>query len=186
MARAFPAIGYTRTAIALHWVVAFGIFGTFSLGLYMHELALSPTKLKLYSYHKWAGVTIFLLMLVRLTWRATHPAPPLPDHMPRWQRLAAHSIHHLLYLLILAIPLTGWLMSSAKGFQTVWFGVLPLPDLLDKSKELGEALSEVHEALNFGMAALVVAHVGAAVKHHLVDRDNVLARMLPFLNKAAR
>ncbi len=186
MAKAFPAIGYTRTAIALHWAVAFGIFGTFALGLYMHELPLSPTKLKLYSYHKWAGVTIFLLMLVRLAWRATHRTPPLPDHMPHWQRLAAHSIHHLLYLLILAIPLTGWLMSSAKGFQTVWFGVLPLPDLLDKNKELGDALSEVHEALNFGMAALVVAHVGAALKHHLVDRDDVLARMLPFLNKAAQ
>ncbi|MBK8338225.1 MAG: cytochrome b [Sterolibacteriaceae bacterium] len=186
MALASRAIGYTRTAIALHWVVALGIFGAFSLGLYMHELPLSPTKLKLYSYHKWAGVTIFLLMLARLAWRATHPAPPLPGHMPRWQRLAAHSIHHLLYLLILAIPLTGWLMSSAKGFQTVWFGVLPLPDLLDKNKELGETLAEVHEALNFGMAALVIAHVGAAVKHHLVDRDDVLARMLPFLNRAAQ
>jgi cytochrome b561 len=74
-------------------------------------------------------------------------------------------------------------MSSAKGFQTVWFGVLPLPDLLDKSKELGDLLKEVHEALNFGMAGLVLAHLGAALKHHVIDRDDVLARMLPFLSK---
>lgn len=179
---------YTKTAVALHWLVAFGIFGAFSLGLYMHELPLSPTKLRLYSYHKWAGVTIFLFALVRLAWRATHPAPPLPGDMPPWQRVAAHAIHHLLYVLILAVPLTGWLMSSAKGFQTVWFGLLPLPDLLAKNKELGETLALVHQALNFGMAALVIAHVGAAIKHHIVDRDDILARMLPFLtnNKAVQ
>ena len=82
---------------------------------------------------------------------------------------------------MLAIPLSGWLMSSALGFQTVWFGVLPLPDLLAKDKELGETLKLVHMSLNFGLAALVVAHVGAAVKHHLIDRDDILSRMLPFL-----
>ena len=90
--------------------------------------------------------------------------------------------HLLLYVLLVAIPLTGWLMSSAKGFQTVWFGVLPLPDLLDKNKELGDTLALVHKSLNFSMAALVIAHVGAAVKHHVVDHDGILARMLPFLN----
>ena len=182
MTKTAAANGYTGIAIALHWLVALAIFGAFSLGLYMQDLPLSPTKLKLYSYHKWTGVTIFLLMLVRLAWRATHPAPPLPEHMPQWQRVAASSIHHLFYLLIVAIPLTGWLMSSAKGFPTVWFGVLPLPDLLDKNKELGDTLALVHKSLNFGMAALVIAHVGAAVKHHVVDRDDILGRMLPFLN----
>ena len=182
MPQSAAAGSYTTTAVALHWLVALGVFGAFSLGLYMHELPLSPTKLKLYSYHKWAGVTIFLLALIRLGWRATPPAPPLPDHMPRWQRMAAHATHHLLYVLIVAIPLTGWLMSSAKGFQTVWFGVLPLPDLLDKNKELGDTLALVHKTLNLSMAALVSAHVGAALKHHLVDRDDVLARMLPFVN----
>lgn len=182
MPKVAAADSYTRIAIALHWLVALGLFGAFSLGLYMHELPLSPTKLKLYSYHKWAGVTIFLLALVRLIWRATHPAPPLPDRLPHWQRISAHAIHHLLYFLIVAIPLTGWLMSSAKGFQTVWFGVLPLPDLLAKNKELGDTLALVHQTLNFGMAALVLAHVGAAIKHHVVDRDDILARMLPFLN----
>ncbi|MDQ5879504.1 MAG: hypothetical protein QG638_2240, partial [Pseudomonadota bacterium] len=87
--------------------------------------------------------------------------------------------HHLLYLLMIAIPLSGWLMSSAKGFQTVWFGVLPLPDLLDKNKELGDLLQAVHKFLNYSLAGLVLAHAGAALKHHLIDRDDVLARMLP-------
>ena len=85
----------------------------------------------------------------------------------------------LLYLLMFAVPLSGWLMSSAKGFQTVWFGLLPLPDLLSKNVELGKLLAEVHELLNFTMAALVIAHLGAALKHHFIDRDDVLTRMLP-------
>ena len=100
--------------------------------------------------------------------------------MPGWQKAAAHGLHHLLYLLMIAIPLSGWLMSSAKGFQTVYFGVLPLPDLLPKNKELGELLEVVHSSLNFTLAGLVVAHVAAALKHHLLDRDDVLTRMLPF------
>jgi cytochrome b561 len=87
----------------------------------------------------------------------------------------------LLYLLMFAVPLSGWLMSSAKGFQTVWFGVLPLPDLLTKNAELGDLLQQMHKLLNYSMAALVFAHLGAALKHHFIDRDDILARMLPFL-----
>lgn len=174
---------YTRTALSLHWLIALAIFGSFSLGLYMQDLPISPTKLKLYSYHKWAGVTIFLLMLARLGWRITHAPPPLPLGMPDWQQRAAKGLHHLLYLLLFAIPLSGWLMSSAKGFQTVWFGVLPLPDLLAKDKALGEALAAVHQALNLCMATLVFVHVGAVVKHHVVDGEPVLARMLPGFGK---
>jgi len=173
--------GFTGVAIGLHWLIAIAIIGTFALGLYMHELPLSPQKLRLYSWHKWAGVTIFLFVMLRLVWRLSHRPPEMPAGMPAWQRKAAEATHVLLYLLMLAVPLSGWLMSSAKGFQTVWFGVLPLPDLLDKNKELGDLLQEVHEVLNFSMAALVIAHLGAALKHHFIDRDDVLARMLPFL-----
>ena len=175
------ASGYTGTAIALHWLIAVALAGAFALGLYMHELPLSPQKLKLYSWHKWAGVTIFLFVTLRLAWRLGHRPPALPMAMPAWQRQAAAATHVLLYVLMFAVPLSGWLMSSAKGFQTVWFGVLPLPDLLDKNQQLGDLLKEVHEALNFGMAGLVLAHAGAALKHHVIDRDEVLARMLPFL-----
>lgn len=170
---------YSSTAIALHWLIGLGILGLFCFGLYMADLPLSPNKLRYYSWHKWGGVTIFLLVLVRLFWRITHRPPALPTTMPEWQRIVANGTHHLLYLLMFLIPLSGWLMSSAKGFQTVWFGVLPLPDLLSKDKALGDALAEVHELLNFGMAALVLAHAGAALKHHLIDKDDVLSRMLP-------
>jgi cytochrome b561 len=174
---------YTLTAVRLHWLMALLLAGLFGIGLYMTGLKLSPQKLQLYSWHKWAGVTVFLLALVRLGWRIGHQPPPDPVGTPRWQVVAAHGTHHLLYLLMLAIPLSGWLMSSAKGFQTVWFGVLPLPDLLNKDKALGDLLQIVHMSLNYTLAALVLAHTGAAIKHHLIDRDDVLARMLPFLDK---
>jgi cytochrome b561 len=167
---------YTRTAIALHWLMALLIFSAFPLGVYMHDLPLSPTKLQLFSYHKWLGITILLAAAARLAWRVTHPAPALPD-MPRWQRIAAHGIHHLLYVLLFAIPLSGWLMSSAKGFPTVWFGVLPLPDLVGKNKELGDLLKALHEALNFGLLLLVGLHIAGALKHHFIERDDTLRRM---------
>jgi len=174
---------YTRTAILLHWLIALLIFTAFPLGVYMHELPFSPDKLRFYSWHKWIGVSIFLLALVRLTWRSTHRPPPLPDLMAGWEKFAAHAVHFSLYALIIIIPLSGWLMSSAKGVQTVWLGVLPLPDLLSKNKELGDLLKEVHESLNFLMLGLVLAHVGAALKHHFIERDNILSRMLPMLRK---
>ncbi|MDO8932316.1 MAG: cytochrome b [Rhodocyclaceae bacterium] len=177
------AARYTRTAVALHWVIAVMIFGAFPLGVYMHELPLSPYKLQLYSYHKWLGIGVLLFAVLRLLWRATHkPPPPLPG-MPRWQEAAAHAVHHSLYLLVLAVPLSGWLMSSALGFPVMWFGVLPLPDLIGKDKELGEVIKLVHKGLNITLLLFVLAHVAGAIKHHFIDRDATLARMLPFLDK---
>ena len=170
---------YTATAKALHWGIAVLIFGMLGLGFYMTGLDLSPTKLQLFSWHKWAGVTVFMLVVVRLAWRVTHRPPALPAHMPALERFAAHAGHHLLYVLMIAIPLSGWLMSSAKGFQTVWFGVLPLPDLLAKDKALGNLLETVHVVLNYTLIAVLLGHVGAALKHHFIDRDDVLTRMLP-------
>ena len=181
MSTASSESGYTGIAIGLHWLIALAIVGSFSLGLYMHELPLSPQKLKYYSWHKWAGVSIFLFVLLRLVWRLTHRPPALPPGMPAWQAKVAEITHVLLYVLMLAVPLSGWLMSSAKGFQTVWFGILPLPDLLQKDTDLGDLLQQVHMLLNFSMAGLVAAHAGAALKHHFLDRDDVLARMLPIL-----
>ncbi len=169
---------YSGTAIALHWLVGAMILVSFGVGLYMTGLKFSPEKLKLYNWHKWAGVSIFILVVLRSAWRLTHAAPTLPP-MPAWQRFAAHASHVLLYVFMFAIPLTGWLMSSAKGFQTVYFGVLPLPDLLGKDEERGELLELVHRWLNYSMMAVVAAHAAAALKHHFVDRDDVLRRMMP-------
>ena len=172
---------YAATAIGLHWLAAALIVANLAFGLYMVDLPLSPAKLRYYSWHKWAGVTILLLSALRLLWRLTHRAPALPASMPAWQRAAAHASHHLLYLLFFAVPLTGWLFSSAAGFQTVYFGLVPIPDLLDKNKEVADVLKLVHRYLNYCLAGLVILHAAAAIKHHAVDGDDVLARMLPFL-----
>ncbi len=170
---------YTAPAVLLHWLIALLIFGLFPLGLYMSDLPLSPRKIELVAWHKWLGVTVLLLALLRVLWRATHRAPPLPASVPQWQQRAAELLHGLLYLLILAIPLSGWALSSAAGVQVVWWGVLPLPELLPKDKALAHALVIVHATLNYTLAALVAMHVAAAIKHHVVDRDGVLLRMLP-------
>lgn len=167
---------YNRFSISLHWLIALLITFNFALGLYMADLPLSPLKLQRYSWHKWAGVTIFVLVVIRLLWRIGHK-PPAPVPMPRWQLLASEGVHHLLYVLMVIIPISGWLMSSAHGFQTVWFGVLPLPDLLEKNHDLAETLEDVHAALNYGMLALVGLHVAAALKHQFIDKDRLLSRM---------
>ncbi|MDP2806022.1 MAG: cytochrome b, partial [Gallionellaceae bacterium] len=162
---------YNNIAIALHWLMALLIFVVFPLGVYMHELPLSPTKLQLYSYHKWLGITVLVLAMARVFWRAKNPPPPLPYDTPNWEKMVSHATHLTLYFLLLAVPLSGWLMSSAKGFQTVWFGVLPLPDLVGKDKELGHLLELVHQGLNLLLLGLVGMHIAAVIKHKFIDRD---------------
>ena len=174
-----PVNRYDGVAMSLHWLVALLIFTTFPLGVYMHDLPLSPAKLQYFSYHKWIGVTILLLVIVRVVWRFIHTPPPLPALTPRWEVVVSHLTHLALYGLLLAIPLSGWLMSSAKGIQTVWFGVLPLPDLVGKDKALGELLTTVHQGLNLALFLLVGMHNAAVIKHKFIDHDRILARMLP-------
>lgn len=169
---------YTVTAIVLHWLVAGLIIATFPLGLYMSDMALSPRKLQLYSYHKWTGIVILLLVVLRLLWRAAHRPPAMLAGMPRWQESSAHAVHFVLYGLMLAVPLSGWLMSSASGFQVVLFGVLPLPDLIAANKATGHLLKTVHEWLNYSLLTVVALHVGAALHHHFILRDSTVRRML--------
>jgi cytochrome b561 len=176
---------YTRTAVALHWIVALLIFGNLAFGLYVAGLPISPAKLRTVSWHKWVGVTILLLAFARLAWRLRHPAPPLPSTMVPWEQRAANATHTLLYGLFFAAPLTGWLFSSAAGFPVVYLGVLQLPDLVSKNRELADVLRAAHKWINYTMAAVIVLHVAAAIKHHVHDRDDVLARMLPFLRRPA-
>jgi cytochrome b561 len=180
-----PLLRYNRAAIALHWLMAVMILATLGMGLVMHELELSPLKLKLYAWHKWLGVTLFGLALVRLLGRFIAPPPP-PLPAPAWQVRLAGATHALLYALMCLVPLSGWLMSSAKGFQTVYLGLLPLPDLLARDAQLGELLQAVHVALNNGLLGLLAVHVGAALKHHYFDRDATLARMWPARNEVSR
>lgn len=174
---------YTRTAIFLHWLVALGLIGTFALGFYMEGLPFSPSKLQLYSWHKWAGITLLLLAGLRLAWRMSHRAPEFPQAMGPVARLAAHAGHWLLYALMLAIPFSGWLMSSAQGVPVMWFGVLPLPDLVSRDAALGALLKDAHVILNYTLLVAVIGHVVAALGHHFIKKDSVMARMLPFASR---
>jgi cytochrome b561 len=169
---------YTGTAMALHWILALALLGSFVMGTYMADLPFSPQRLKLYNWHKWAGITILTLSAVRLLWRLTHrPPPDVP--MPAWQQRVAHLTHQALYVLFFAVPLAGWAYSSAAGFPVVWFGVIPLPDFVPADKALAEMIKPVHGALAWALILLAAMHIGAALKHQLIDRDGLLSRMLP-------
>ncbi|MFA9216775.1 MAG: cytochrome b [Sphingomonadaceae bacterium] len=168
---------YGRTAVALHWIIALLIVIAFAVGLTMVDLPLSPQKAKVFAYHKWIGITVLALVLVRVVWRATHAVPAeLP--MPGWQLLAARATHVLLYLLMVAIPLVGWLYTSAAGFPVVYFKLVQLPDLVGKDKELALLLKLVHKVLAWSLSGVVALHVAAALKHHFINRDATLKRML--------
>lgn len=177
---------YTLLAILLHWLMALLILGNGVLGHYVEDLPFSPQKLQLIAYHKWVGITLLMLLAVRLLWRFMATPPALPDTIPRWQQRAAAATHGLLYLLMLAIPISGWLMSSAKGVPVVWFEVWTLPDLLAKDKALGDLLENIHKALNLSLILLLCMHIGAALKHQFIDKDAVLARMLPFIHRGKK
>jgi cytochrome b561 len=172
---------YTAPAIGFHWLIAILIVAGWCVGLYMADLKLSPEKLRLVSYHKWIGITVLGLACLRAAWRVTHaPPPPNPAH-PAWQRTAASFVHHGLYVLMFALPLTGWTFSSAAGYPVKYFGVIPLPDLVPKDKALADTLKELHEILAFTLAGIVAVHVGAALQHFWFHRDDTLSRMLPFV-----
>ena len=173
---------YDRAAIALHWITALLIVTNLMLGLSMVPLPISPRKLHWYLWHKSIGVTIFAVTSLRIAWRALRPHPA-PVAMPAWQRRAASVSHAMLYALLFVIPLSGWLYSSAAGVEVVYLGAVQLPNLVPKDKSLADALRIVHVGLNALLAGVLLVHVASALRHHFVDRDAVLARMLPFLKR---
>jgi len=167
---------YDAVAVAFHWLLALAIVGAFCVGFYMADLPLSPTRLKLYNWHKWAGVLILAASALRLLWRLSHrPPPDLPG--PAWQQRAAHAAHWALYALFFAVPLSGWAYSSAAGFPIVLFGVLPLPDFVAADRAFAETIKPLHGLLAYTLATVVVLHVAAAIKHQFIDRDGLLDRM---------
>ncbi len=172
---------YNPVAVLLHWVLALALVGIFVAGAYMVDLPFSPLRLKLYNWHKWAGISILTLSALRLVWRLTHRPPALPQamvtQMPQWQQWAHHATHHGLYVLFFVVPLLGWAYSSAAGFPIVVFGVIPLPDLLAVNKELAEILKPVHGWAAWSLCGLVVLHLAAALKHQLINRDGLVQRM---------
>lgn len=172
---------YTKTAMALHWVVAALMVWAFALGWIMTDIhGITPTKLRYFSWHKWLGVTVLVLALARLLWRATHQPPALPNEMHDWEKMAAHAGHALLYVLMLAIPVSGYFYTSAAGVPVVYLGMLPLPTIIDADPALAAMLKTIHIWLNYGLLAAVAGHLLAVVKHQLIDRQRLLQRMLPF------
>lgn len=172
-----PRISYTRTAVALHWLIALLILAGFTLGANMVDLHMSPLKLRLFSYHKWIGITVLGLVLIRSVWRLTHAVPP-DEPAPRWQRRVAHLTHGALYALMIAVPLLGWLYSSASGFPVVYLKLWQLPDLVPKNAALAQVLVRAHTLLAWTLLYVVLLHIAGALKHHFVDRDATLRRML--------
>ena len=171
---------YTGVAILFHWLMAVLIIGAFSMGLFMTEMpGISPTKLKYYSWHKWAGVTILALAALRLLWRLSHRAPAYPAAMPGWQKSSANALHGVLYGLMFAVPLSGYFYTLSAGYPVVYFGLVELPVLIAKNDALKPLLKDVHFWLNMGLAGAVALHVAAALKHTFIERDGVLKRMLP-------
>ena len=162
-----------------HWTMALGILGNGVWGLLMTEMKPSMSKINVYALHKSFGLTLLALLLLRLLWRTVDRRPP-DEPAPRWQQRAAHLVHGVLYVLIAAIPLSGWWYNSLHGFPLQWFKLFNLPPLAGKNIDASQFAHAVHESLFWLLLLVLVAHAGAALKHHVIDRDNVLRRMLPF------
>ena len=174
------AAGYGSVAKLFHWIMFLIIAGLFPLGYIMADMEFSPQKLQLYSWHKSFGTVIFFLAALRLAWRYYHPPPPASTGTPRSERVAAGAVHALLYVCLFALPVSGWLMSSASGFPVVVFRTWQLPNLVSTDEPLRIALFNTHLGIGIFLLTLFVVHVAAAMYHHLVRHDDILARILPF------
>ena len=182
------SLRYGAVAQTFHWVIVALIITQFTLAWIAADLPLGMHKLALLARHKSFGITIMGLAVLRLLWRFTNPTPLLPADTPKWQRVAAHTAHAALYVLLFAVPLMGWLMSSAKNYTVSWFNLVTLPNLVSPNEELFKFFREAHEVLALTLLAIAVAHALAALKHEFIDKDNVLRHMLPMRlrNEAAR
>jgi cytochrome b561 len=181
-----PAVRYNALAIAFHWILAALILFQIPLGLVMIRMPRGMEQLQAFTLHKSLGAAILMIAALRLLWRLFNPAPPLPADMPAWQKGVAHAAHWLLYLAFFAVPLSGWTMSSAFGRPVEVFKLFTLPDLVGPDKGLGGTLDLLHMIFAYGLTALVILHIGAALQHFLINRDDILARMIPFARWPAR
>lgn len=165
-------------ARGFHWLIALLILAQFVIGSVAEEMKLTPAKLDLFVWHKSIGVTIFALAVLRLLWRLGNPPPAMPAGTPRWEYRLAALGHWVLYALMFAVPISGWLVSDASRVPFKAYFVLPMPDLIETSRSLQEAAEEVHEVLTMTLLIVVVVHFVAALRHHFLLHDDVLRRML--------
>jgi cytochrome b561 len=171
-------VRYGTVAQALHWVIVGLLVVQVTLGRIADELPLGLEKLVTLARHKSFGITILALAAIRLAWRWFDPPPPEPP-MPKWQLAAARLNHRALYVILFAMPLSGWLMSSASNIPVSWFGLVQLPDFVQPDRELKLRFHDVHVWLSYALYALAGLHVAAALKHQFVDKDGLVLRMLP-------
>jgi cytochrome b561 len=163
-----------------HWVMALLIFAQIALGLVAVSWRLSPTKLDLYVWHKSTGMLILTLLALRLPWRLSNRVPELPLEIAAWERRGAHASHFLLYALMIALPITGWVISSASNVPFKIFWTIPLPAITPPDKAVADLFATIHGWLVTLLALVLAVHIGAALRHHYVKRDTVLSRMLPW------
>ena len=174
-----------HASIALHWITALAVLGLLVVGFTMESLPNTPFKRDVYLLHKSLGLTIGGLTVLRLLWRWVQPTPALPEGTPASQRLAAHAGHVGLYVLLLAMPASGLLYNWASNFTTPWFGLTVLDRAGQVDRELKAIAGDVHELAGWALAALLLAHAGAAFWHHYRLRDRVLWRMAPWIRPPA-
>ena len=169
---------YGLITILLHWVIALIMIGLVIIGFYMVYLPISFRKLQLFGWHKEWGFLILLLALIRLPWRLINITPLLPDTLPAWQKLSAHAVHWAFYGFMFALPISGWLLTSASALPMSFFRLFIVPNLIQPDDAARQFWIEVHKWLAYGLIAVFIAHVGAALKHFFINKDNILRRIL--------
>jgi cytochrome b561/polyisoprenoid-binding protein YceI len=167
---------YGLVAKTFHWLIAVMILALLPVGLFMGGMENSPLKFEVYALHKSFGILVFFLGLARIVWRLISPAPDHMETHKKWEIAMAGAAHFWLYVCIIGMPLSGWLMSSAGEFPVPFFG-FQMPPLMDKNEQLGGVFNEVHEILGFTLIGVLALHIAGALKHHVLDKDETLQRM---------
>ncbi|WP_417319387.1 cytochrome b [Emcibacter sp.] len=175
---------YGGVARGLHWIMALLIIGLWIMGQYMHGLPrVTPEqaqfKFGLYDIHKAFGMLALMFILFRMYWRMTNPIPLFPESMQKWEKTLAHAVHGLMYLLMLAFPISGYLSSVTGGHEVPFFGLFEFPMLLAENDDLSEVFEEIHEICAKIMLAAFILHVVAALYHHFIRKDDIMIRMSP-------
>ena len=171
---------YGAVAIGLHWLMAALLITLLVMGLYMASLpdvGFDTRKIALILYHKQLGLLALALAALRLAWRVGNALPSLVETLPDWQKVIARVVHLCFYALMLALPITGWLMSSAAGIAVSLFGLFDLPDLIARDEYLFQAFIQIHKWLGYGLIACIVIHAAAALRHHFLFKDETLKKM---------
>lgn len=163
--------------ILLHWLMAFLLIGLLAMGIYMVNMPISLQKLKWYGWHKEYGLLALLLVSIRISWRFINITPSLS--LPLFEIIAARTVHYAFYIFMFAMPITGWIITSAAGLPASFFGLFVLPTLVSPNEETRILFQQIHQWLGYGLIATIILHTSAALKHHFINKDDILRRMIP-------